>query len=219
MQALLCLKLCSRKNDKNEYRECVREQRPICFSSLNRCIRPGGLADRAAFSYTDLERMAGERMITVAVCDDNIPVLEKLAAMLKELMRKDMEDVLRRLAREFQQERLLRLETAYHVAEYVRVREIIYLYSERNYVIYMLTENRRVKVRRALQECGEELGGLGFLRVHRSFLVNMEHIKNISRRDNSICLSNGEMLEIGRTYKDEIEERFLTWLQKGTEHG
>lgn len=85
MQALLCLKLCSRKNDRNEYRECVREQRPICFSSLNRCIRPGGLADRAAFSYTDLERMAGERMITVAVCDDNIPVLEKLAAMLKEL--------------------------------------------------------------------------------------------------------------------------------------
>ena len=306
MQALLCLKLCSRKNDRNEYRECVREQRPICFSSLNRCIRPGGLADRAAFSYTDLERMAGERMITVAVCDDNIPVLEKLAAMLKELcghyfseteiktytggkalleaheeapfdilfldirmpevdgfsvaerirrmgkksfvifvtsqeelvyqvfpyapysfirkrsealMRKDMEDVLRRLAREFQQERLLRLETAYHVAESVKVREIIYLYSERNYVIYMLTENRRVKVRRALQECEAELGRLGFLRVHRSFLVNMEHIKNISRRDNSICLSNGEMLEIGRTYKDEIEERFLTWLQKGTEHG
>ena len=158
-------------------------------------------------------------MITVAVCDDNIPVLEKLAAMLKELMRKDMEDVLRRLAREFQQERLLRLETAYHVAESVKVREIIYLYSERNYVIYMLTENRRVKVRRALQECEAELGRLGFLRVHRSFLVNMEHIKNISRRDNSICLSNGEMLEIGRTYKNEIEERFLTWLQKGTEHG
>ena len=101
----------------------------------------------------------------------------------------------------------------------MKVREIIYLYSERNYVIYMLTENRRVKVRRALQECEAELGRLGFLRVHRSFLVNMEHIKNISRRDNSICLSNGEMLEIGRTYKNEIEERFLTWLQKGTEHG
>lgn len=305
MQALLCLKLCSRKNDRNEYRECVREQRPICFSSLNRCIRPGGLADRAAFSYTDLERMAGERMITVAVCDDNIPVLEKLAAMLKELCGHCFPETeiktytggkalleaheeaplifcfwisaclkwmafpwrngsggwekelcyLCHLAggagvpgvslcavflypkafrgadakgyggrapatcQEFQQERLLRLETAYHVAESVKVREIIYLYSERNYVIYMLTENRRVKVRRALQECEAELGRLGFLRVHRSFLVNMEHIKNISRRDNSICLSNGEMLEIGRTYKDEIEERFLTWLQKGTEHG
>ncbi len=78
-------------------------------------------------------------------------------------MRKDMEDVLRRLAREFQQERLLRLETAYHVAESVKVREIIYLYSERNYVIYMLTENRRVKVRRALQECEAELGRAGLL--------------------------------------------------------
>ena len=41
----------------------------------------------------------------------------------EELMRKDMEDVLRRLAREFWQERLLKLETAYHVAEYVRARE------------------------------------------------------------------------------------------------
>ena len=83
-------------------------------------------------------------------------------------------------------------------------------------MIYMLSGKPPGEGAQGAAGMREELGGLGFLRVHRSFLVNMEHIRKISRRENSVCLSNGEALEIGRTYKDEIEERFLTWLQKGT---
>lgn len=134
------------------------------------------------------------------------------------LIRKDLEDVIRRLSGEYLQETCLKLETAYHVAEYVRVREIVYLFSERNYVIYQMTKNRRIKVRKAMRECEEELKDLGFLRVHRSFLVNMEHIRSIRRKENGVCLSNGEVLEIGRTYREEIGERYMAWLEKGAAH-
>ena len=134
------------------------------------------------------------------------------------LIRKDLEDVIRRLSGEYLQETCLKLETAYHVAEYVRVREIVYLFSERNYVIYQMTKNRRIKVRKAMRECEEELKDLGFLRIHRSFLVNMEHIRSIRRKENGVCLSNGEVLEIGRTYREEIGERYMGWLEKGAAH-
>ncbi len=128
-----------------------------------------------------------------------------------ELIRKDMAEVIKRLAKHFVQEQVLALETAYHLQERVRIREIVYIISEKNYMQYILTGNRRIKVRQTMKEAANALGELGFLRIHRSLLVNMQHITSINYKENGVYISTGEILEIGRTYKELIGNQYLNY--------
>lgn len=136
-----------------------------------------------------------------------------------ELIRKDMKDTIKRLSSYFVQEKGIALETAYHFREWVKLREIIYIFSEKNYLHYVLTGNRSIKVRQTMQKGEEVLKKQGFLRIHRSLLVNMSHIIRINHKENGVYLSNGEILEIGRTYKNVIGEKYLSYLNKGLENG
>lgn len=128
-----------------------------------------------------------------------------------ELIRKDMADVIKRLAKHFIQEQVLALETAYHMQERVRIKEIVYIISEKNYMQYILTGNRRIKVRQTMNEAAKALGELGFLRIHRSLLVNMQHITSINYKENGVYISTGEILEIGKKYKDLIGNQYLNY--------
>ena len=132
-----------------------------------------------------------------------------------ELIRKDIEEVVRRLSKYYVQEKEIALETTYHFREWVKLKDIIYIYSEKNYLHYVLTGNRSIKVRQTMQKGEEILRNQGFLRIHRSLLVNMGHITSINHKEKGVYLSNGEVLEIGRTYKNVIGEQYLSYLNKG----
>lgn len=132
-----------------------------------------------------------------------------------ELMRQDIAGVLSRLAVRFVQEEVLVLEGAYHVQEKVLVREIRYLWSQKNYLLYMLTDNRQIRIRGTMAEAQQELEPKGFLRIHKSLLVNMQHIVQIDYQQNRVEISGGENLEIGSKYKGEIGSRYLDYLKGG----
>lgn len=128
-----------------------------------------------------------------------------------ELIKKDMQEVIKRLSKDFVQEQVLTLDTAYHLQERVRIREIVYIFSEKNYMQYILTGNRRIKVRQTMQEATEGLEKFGFLRIHRGLLVNMCHITSINYKENGVYISTGEILEIGKTYKNLIGNQYLNY--------
>lgn len=53
----------------------------------------------------------------------------------------------------------------------------------------------------------ESLNPEKFTRIHRSYIVNIEHIKEIqpwSHGDYLIILKNGEKLQMSRRYKDRL---------------
>lgn len=133
----------------------------------------------------------------------------------EKLMRQDIAGVLSRLAAQFVQEELLVLEGAYHVQEKVRIREIRYLWSQKNYLLYMLADNRQVRIRGTMAEAQRALEPKGFLRIHKSLLVNMRYIERIDYPQNRIEICGGETLEIGSKYKGEIGSRYLDYLKGG----
>ena len=53
----------------------------------------------------------------------------------------------------------------------------------------------------------ELLDGLHFIRIHKSYMVNITRIEKVS--GNLITLVNGEQLPIGRAFKEDFSERFL----------
>lgn len=50
----------------------------------------------------------------------------------------------------------------------------------------------------------KELTPKGFLRIHRSFLINMRHIDQIT--DRTVRLTNGFTLPIGTTYLSQVRK-------------
>lgn len=133
----------------------------------------------------------------------------------EELMRQDIAEVLARLSAQFVQEEVLVLEGAYHIREKIRIREIRYLWSQKNYLLYMLENNRQVRVRGTMAEAQRALEQKGFLRIHKSLLVNMRYIERIDYQQNRLEIIGGEYLEIGSKYKGEIGDRYLDYLKGG----
>ena len=102
---------------------------------------------------------------------------------------------MKRLCARFVQEEILILEGAYHIKEQVRIGEIRYLWSQKNYLLYMLISNRQVRIRKTMEKAQEELRGKGFLRIHKSLLVNMGHLVQIDYKRNCVEMTGGEWLE------------------------
>lgn len=62
-----------------------------------------------------------------------------------------------------------------------------------------------------LEELKEQLTGLEFMSPHRSYIVNMDHIKEIGA--NEITLNNGERVRISRLKQKEFRRVFYQYLR------
>ena len=54
----------------------------------------------------------------------------------------------------------------------------------------------------------EKLLGEGFIRCHRSYLVNQTHIQYIDFREMCICLTNGDTVSLARSFKESMQRKF-----------
>lgn len=57
----------------------------------------------------------------------------------------------------------------------------------------------------SLKSLLDRLNGDKFVRIHRSTIVNLDHVEWVNH--SSLKMRNGEDLKIGRTYKKDIIER------------
>ncbi|MCE7991491.1 MAG: response regulator transcription factor [Roseivirga sp.] len=84
----------------------------------------------------------------------------------------------------------------------IRTTDILYLKAEVDYVKFV-TANQQILILDSLQNWEEKLAASGFVRTHRSYIVNLEKIEKISR--NQVFIRD-EIIPIGRTYKDRFIE-------------
>lgn len=61
----------------------------------------------------------------------------------------------------------------------------------------------------SLSELEERLERLGFLRIHKSYLVNMKYIKKFQCRE--ALLTNGITLRVGEKSYMENKQKYLLW--------
>ncbi len=91
--------------------------------------------------------------------------------------------------------------------EFVEVKTIIRCQGESNYTHLYFTEKKPLLVAKSLVEFEELLADHGFIRVHKSHLVNMNHVISISKNDGgTLILSNGDSILISRRRKDFVAE-------------
>jgi len=85
---------------------------------------------------------------------------------------------------------------------------IISCASSSNYTILSLKENQKLIVSRTLKEIEEMLEEHTFLRVHHSYLVNLNEIrKYIKGEGGNLIMSDGSSVDVSRSKKEQLLKR------------
>ena len=89
----------------------------------------------------------------------------------------------------------------------VKLTEILYCEAERSYTIFHLEAGKNIVVSKALIEYEALLKGTTFFRVHKSFLINLLHVREYQRGEGgSVIMSNKAEIEISRRKKEAFLE-------------
>ena len=85
----------------------------------------------------------------------------------------------------------------------VELDEILYAEASNNYTNFHFSNKRVICTSKTLFEYEELLTDSGFVRIHKSFLINLLHVKEYIRGEGgSVILSNGTDVEVSRRKKD-----------------
>lgn len=99
----------------------------------------------------------------------------------------------------------------YNGLVYIRKSDIVYVKSDSNYSTIYSEESEKV-VSCTLKECERMLGGLPFLRIHRSYIVNLDYIKNMS--SSVAYFKSGDACTIGRSYRAQVRDEYQKYLRR-----
>lgn len=87
----------------------------------------------------------------------------------------------------------------------IPLNEIVYCHASSNYTEFHLTDKKCILSSYTLKQYDEILSLQSFFRAHRSYLINLAHVKMYRRGEGGeIVMSNGHEIELSRTHKDEF---------------
>ncbi len=92
---------------------------------------------------------------------------------------------------------------------FVDTKQIIYCEADSNYTRFYLENGEQYMVSKTLGDVQDVLESRDFVRVHRQFMVNLNHIQKLVKGEGTyLLLSNGISIPVARQQKDRLMERF-----------
>lgn len=86
--------------------------------------------------------------------------------------------------------------------------DIFYIASDGNYATLFLKENKKIVVTKKLKEIMGLLPEKEFFRIHNSYIVNLNKIKEFLKSDGYVVLENNDKIPVSRQRKSEFLEKF-----------
>jgi len=90
---------------------------------------------------------------------------------------------------------------------FVKTSDVLWLEAQGDFV-KVQTVGQPQLVRETLQSMEQKLDGGRFIRIHRSFLVNVEHIRRVAPAlygDHTVFMSDGSKLRLSRSYRGQLK--------------
>ncbi|WPP51968.1 LytR/AlgR family response regulator transcription factor [Catalinimonas niigatensis] len=92
---------------------------------------------------------------------------------------------------------------------FVDIGRIIYCEADSNYTRFYLEDGEQYMISKNLGNVQEVLETRNFVRVHRKFMVNIQHIRKLIKGEGIyLLLTNGTSVPVARQQKDRLMERF-----------
>ena len=95
---------------------------------------------------------------------------------------------------------------------FVDLKELVYCEADSNYTKLFLTNGKSYLLSKTLREVQEVLEERNFLRVHRQYLINLDHIKMYHKGDGSYLVMTGDItISVAKNQKERLVQKF-GWL-------
>lgn len=120
---------------------------------------------------------------------------------LEQTLGECMDDILKEIGQESQTITLDFVEGKMQL----RADEIIYIETNKHKNVFY-TQNRVLNIYKKMDELEEALRGMGFLRIHQSFLINMRYIVKISSY--LMTLTTGKEISVPKSRYPEVKRQY-----------
>jgi two-component system LytT family response regulator len=85
----------------------------------------------------------------------------------------------------------------------LEIKDIIYCEAANTYTNFIISGNKKVCASKPLAEYELLLESVNFLRIHKSFLINMNHVTGYNKGEGGhVSMSNGDEIEVSRRKKE-----------------
>ncbi len=132
--------------------------------------------------------------------------------LLKDDLDQTFEECMDDILKEIQQEERVVTYDFVEGSAQLRVDDIIYIETNRHKNIFY-TQSQTLSIYRKMDDLENELKNMGFVRVHKSFLINMKYIKKISSY--RMTLTTGKEISVPKSRYPEVKQQYT--LFKGTQ--
>ena len=97
--------------------------------------------------------------------------------------------------------------------EYIKIDDVLYIKADGSYVEIVLSDRSRKTVAKNLKDFQEKLYDRGFFRTHKSYLVNLKHIKKYLKKDGGYLeMVDGSIVMISRNSLEPFKEAMNKYL-------
>ncbi|MBP5669704.1 MAG: response regulator transcription factor [Lachnospiraceae bacterium] len=95
----------------------------------------------------------------------------------------------------------------------VELGDIVYIQAEKHYVNVFVKREGFVGYD-SIKDCEKQLQGTTMIRIHKSYLVNMVHIRKFGSGE--VLMTDGSRLPIGRKYSLTVKEQYQNFVKSVT---
>lgn len=95
---------------------------------------------------------------------------------------------------------------------FIDLKDLVYCEADSNYTKLFLTNGKNYLLSKTLRDVQQVLEERNFLRVHRQYLVNLDHIKTYHKGESAYLVMHGDIsIPVAKNQKDKLVQKF-GWL-------
>ncbi|MBP9134494.1 MAG: LytTR family transcriptional regulator [Saprospiraceae bacterium] len=89
--------------------------------------------------------------------------------------------------------------------EMINLKEVLYLEAENTYTTFFLSDGKKIVATKNIGHYEEELYNDPFIRIHQSYIVNVNKVKRYIKADNGyVVLQNEKVIRVSRSQKEKL---------------
>lgn len=138
-----------------------------------------------------------------------------ISKISNEMLKIKLDNVIRKLVEHMRENYPICLSLPFNEKKYVHPDDIIYILSKSNY-LDVSCRKETVHIRGKIDSMLGLLSPKFFMRIHNRCIVNLNHLCSIDSTHSKALLDNGAELDISRSYKAALAERYNMFLRDFT---
>lgn len=96
------------------------------------------------------------------------------------------------------------------------IRNILYVQSDDHYLLFKVVNKSSFETIRAherLKDFESLLMPYSFVRIHKSYLVNLKYVTNIYRKTNEVEIEGKIRLPLSKHYRHDVMEKYIEYMR------